>query len=254
MRPLLDQLITLSGSNPQAFATLLNNHTHEITPHLAEEAHERFKQALQGQQAGYAAASAYVASILFSSLKQPYEGLKNYIHYLQVRYMAASTEEAYQAIRDEGTTSIANAELISAFDLAFALGTLVANCGYFASDAQKVSAQKEFWLRLTLNDLVVASGYGPHANRDDLEQFVSLLTGFSEAFTMLVPSPSPSIGLRLRQLTLAVEQVVPIDFKFTMVSDTDKTVASARWLALLSYRYGNATLAKRRLEFATGGK
>ena len=248
MATFLEQLIDLSLRDNEAFTAMMDGHSREITPELAIEAHGIFIEAMKTQQFGYAAKAACTASSLYLALGDRHAGLKHYIYFQQMRYMVASTEEAYQNIREVATGLISMAEEISAFDLAFASATLAANCAYFTGDLQDAPAAKEQWMRLTLGDLILASGYGPRAVRDDLEQFVSLLTGFMEIITTLVPSPDTVLELQLRQLAQAVENFVPEDFRFQIYGDSTKSANSARWLAVLSRRFGNSDVAKRRLE------
>jgi hypothetical protein len=250
MAPFLDQAINLALQDPTAARAFMDQHSSEITSQLAQEAHDRFLNAAQAQQWSYAMAAASISSSLYLRLGQRYEGLRNYFYLHQTRYLAASSEEEYQDIRETAIQLISYAEEISALDVAFEAATLAANCSYFTADLMRMPAEKERWLRLALNDLILASGYGPHAKGDGLEQFVSLLTGFSENFTQLVPTPDSALQIRLGQLTQAVEQFVPEDFQFQRIGDWNKTVHSARWLAVLSRRFGNSDVARRRLEFA----
>lgn len=248
MNPILEQLMNVALEDAGAFRVLADRYSQEITPELADEAHAVFMQASQAGQIGFAAAATVTASNLYLRLGNHYQGLRHFILFQQVRYMAASSADLYQDVRQHAAGLIKNAEEIGALDLAFETATLAANCSFFTADLQDTPGGKEAWLRQTLADLITASRYGPQAGRDGLEQFVSLLGGFAESFTTLVPTPDAALEQELRLLTQAVEGFVPVDFQFRIAGDARKSAANARWLAVLSRRFGSSENARRRLE------
>jgi hypothetical protein len=76
MASFLDQVISLTLQDPDAARALMEKHSSEITPQLAQEAHNRFLDAAEAQQWGYAIAAASTSSSLYFRLGQRYEGLK----------------------------------------------------------------------------------------------------------------------------------------------------------------------------------
>jgi hypothetical protein len=245
---LLEQLLDLALRDPQAYAALRDSRIDEITPQLASETRQRFKDASREQRPGDAAAAAFVASGLYLVLGQRHESLQNYYDFQQIRYMAANTEEQYRGVREDLLGIVPMAEEIGSLDLAFKAATLAADCSYWASQLPDVSAFKERWLRQTLGDLVVAASYGPNApSGGESERFVSLLAAFTEAFTTAVPAPDGAAEQQLRELARSIEGFVPIEFEY--IGGPEKTVVDGRLLALLAYRYGNQSVAKKRLEF-----
>jgi hypothetical protein len=255
MTSLLEDLIDLVLRDPETFKALQNSRIQEITPQMAAEAHERIDQSIQANQPGYAAAAAMTASSLYLVLGQRYEALQDYFYFLQIRYMGAATEDEYQSVREDLMQIVPMAEEIASLELAFRAATLAADCAYFASQLPNTSVGKEQWLRQMLDDLLVATRYGPHMAHDvEFARFVSQLAAFAETFTMLNPTPGAVLEDQLRQLTTAVDEFLPVDYEFPAdyPGGIEKTVVDARRIALLSYRYGDRHLAERRLEFAIG--
>jgi hypothetical protein len=219
---------------------LLSERGAEVTPELAGEARELFKQALGGGNLGLASVAAAAAAQAWMHLGNRREALVNHVDTVQMEFMAAETPEAYAQARNGLLEAKSMADDIGAGDQAFKALTIAADCSYFAAQASTPQAKEDLLLQ-ALEDVVAAGAFAYPGAEGDLERYVSLLaaTAHEAMTTFWTDDRAGRADELLRRLAKAADETVPVDFSYSQVGDPEKTAQTARVLASLTDEYGS---------------
>jgi len=227
-----------------------------LTPQLASKAHEVANDLLPDQQLKSAQLLFLFSALTYREIGDRGNALTNFIDSLQVEFMMAETSEQYQKVIDQALNTSKNAESIDRRDLQFEALVIAADSAYFASKNEKgLEAEKP--IKNTLTHCVAALKTIQYAsNRVYIERFVSLLSAAIESATSIpfveTKDSQSEVDALLKQIAAGTEQSIPTDFQFTerQIGSPAKSIETARILAEVSYRFGNASSASARLMVA----
>jgi len=227
-----------------------------LTPQVAGKAHEIANSLLPEQKLGAAQLLYLFAALTYLELGDRSNALSNFIDNLQVQFMMAETSDQYQKVIDEALGSAKNAESIDRRDLQFEALVIAADSAYFASKNEKGLAEEKP-IKNALTQCVAALNVIQYSsNRLYIERFVSLLSATIESATSIpfveTKDSQAEVDALLKQIAAGAEKSIPTDFQFTdpNIGRPEKTIETARILADVSYRYGNASSASARLMVA----
>lgn len=180
--------------------------------------------------------------------------LRAFIGATDVEFMLADSNDAYEHVRQSVLVSAEKAVAIGASDLAFRARVIAADSSYQASLLQALDGKtRQKWEHDALADLVSAAKLASsNRQRYWLERFVSLSGAvLSKAYIPPWLGGNEEIA-SLKQLTVSLQTVVPVDFSFQLLPDKDwaSNVDLAHLLARLSYDYGDASIGASRLRYA----
>lgn len=214
-----------------------------------------YKESISRGDLNLARWGAYLCAFAHLSRNERYEALETFIDYHQVRFMLAETVEAYEEVRTSGIELSSKAELRQANDLAFRAAVLAADSAFFAAQVETDRDARRQWQLNSVEDLVLANRFAAHYTSEVwFARYVSLLshTASQVASRFYGDEAEEKIKGHLKDITSTVERIVPVGFQFhPPVGGLEKTIAAARSLARLSYRYGSAPIASQRLRVAS---
>jgi hypothetical protein len=226
---------TAQGTLPD----LLGQRGDELTPELASEARELFKQAAGAGNLDLAQVAAIAAAHAWMRIGDRPKGLVNYIDSLQVDYLRAETPDAYAQAREGLLQARAMGDEIEARDQAFKASTIAADCSFWATQATRPPGRDGLLLQ-TMADIVSAGELADPDLEADFERYVSLLVAAAnEAMaTVWADQLENQANDLLRQLAAAADRTVPVSFSYRQVGDPEKTAETARVLASLADAHG----------------
>jgi hypothetical protein len=228
-------------------------HPESVTPELAAAAEKLGQKALAAKDVDKAHPFSVFASFAFFSLGDRGRSLRNFLDERDEMFASAKTPAQYQDVRRNILQNIQMAMSIRRPDLAFAFSVLAADCSFFASTA-KLGLDADEPLFQVVEDESDALNLVSHSpGREWLERLVSLVGDTSDKVirTGLLGEQKKRMDPLLERLAPQVETNIPADFEFTTHwGSPKKTIADADALATLSYRYGSAAVARRRLSVA----
>ncbi|MEO8368163.1 MAG: CHAT domain-containing protein [Candidatus Solibacter sp.] len=224
----------------------------KITSGLAAAADVITKDGLSRGQGQLAFAASLFAARAHLQLGQRELALQSMLDQHQVRFMMAEKAGEYAALRKNSLDMAKNADGINRKDLTFAFATVAADSAYFQGQAPDEKSKDE--VRLTaLEDVLFAIPLLQYSTgRMWTERFVSLTGAVVSEATGELHVGQEKYDALLKKIAAATEQRIPADFEFTVpqIGDRIKTIATARELAELSYRYGNSQMGSARLAIA----
>jgi hypothetical protein len=239
MTPWLAELLGVVRSDPGALDEALRARRADVTPELAKEAHQAWKDNIRAGRVNDALDAALVARTAYVVLGLQRESLAVHIDLAQSMFMAAQTPDEYSSTRDMALASVELAEQIDAHDLAFRAASIAADCSYWAADALGQDERAREWLLTALDDVLSAADRVATTDPAAFGIFVSLLTAVAErCMETFWPSGRQQREAEggLRALAAAADRLVPPDFEFA--GDQSRTDRIASSLARLSTAYG----------------
>src|SRR5215213_9539540 len=152
---------------------LLAERGHEVTPELAEEVRNVFRQATSSGDGNLAFLAAGVAAQVYLTLGDRYNALLNQIDFQQLAFMGANTADEYADVRDGSSQLLAMASEIGAQDLAFRAAVLAADSSFFAIG--QAAGERGTLILQTLRDVLEACAVADVSQAVWFERLVSLL-------------------------------------------------------------------------------
>jgi len=216
---------------------LLAERGHEVTPELAEEVRNVFRQATGSGDGNLAFLAAGVAAQVYLTLGDRYNALLNQIDFQQLAFMAANTLEEYSNVREGSAQLRTMASGTGAQDLAFRAAVLAADSSFFAIDAAP-AAERDSLIVQTLRDVLEACAVADESQSVWFERLVSLLAASANAAMSVLMSDDEEREAKelLKKLAAEADRLVPVEFAYA--GDPEKTSNTAAVLATLSDEYG----------------
>jgi hypothetical protein len=214
---------------------LLSEPGNELTPELASQARELFKQAYGAGRMDLAQAAVMTASLAWLRLGDREQAVINFVDWQQIEYMRAETPAAYAQAREGLLNARGMALEIGARDQAFKAATIAADCSFWAAQATHGPEAEDLLLQ-TLRDVVAASELAEAHDGADFERYVSLLAAAAnEAMSRywLDEREAEAKDLICR-LADASERTIPVDFTYSQAGDAEKTANTASILTALA--------------------
>jgi CHAT domain-containing protein len=165
----------------------------------------------------------------------------------------AKTPDAFRQVRQHALLVVAEATKVQQTAIAFEAAVLAAHCTYRTLPVERQS-QDQHWAETELADLTEAARrFSDSVSRPWFERYVNLLAATMDHLTEgVLPRIHATIENAMRRLAASAEQTIPPDFSYrvTKQESDPEGIATAQSLAVLSWRYGSADVARARLREA----
>jgi hypothetical protein len=238
---MLSEVLDVAAADPSALDSFINQHQAAMTAQLAAEAHDHYVRSMEGRDLDAAAAGAVVASRVYLEAGDRYNGLRNYLNYTEVLYVAAESADAYRKPYEMAREAVKVAEIIAAPDLQFWAATLAADCALFAAEVTQAedADQIEAWLLISMEASIAALHGAAGQAGLQFQRLVDLVAALAERAqaTAWSANRQDDAGAALQRLAAEANAHVPADFEYP--GDPAKTTAIARALANLSTAHGS---------------
>ena len=238
----------------QDFQAWMKKRSSDFTPPLAAAVEDLSQRAAEAGSLDTARLAAILASMMYRQLDLPQPELRNALMVAQVGFMKAETLAEYDSLRGSLTGMKERALALHLSAEAFQAAVALADAAWFANETPEAKQNRRDSLLPTLADLRQAYTLMPaQPSRLWTEKLVSLTGKVADESQQRITADYDQTQSALKALTPLIEAHIPADFAYTFAQagDARKTVATARALAALSYRFGNTAMAGARLSLAS---
>ncbi|MCI0539706.1 MAG: CHAT domain-containing protein [Verrucomicrobiales bacterium] len=219
---------------------------------VADAADEIAMELIQQNRYDSALLALRVAQSAHSRQGQRDRAAESELKRVEVMFQRAEKPEEYAGVRKSALLLRERASELARMDLVFRSAVLVADSSFFADHASGADSRGQR-LQATLEDIAAALPLLRHAKTGVwIERLVSLTAGTVKTATSQYFSEHDKIEAVLKRLVPEIERAIPPDFAYrTSSGDREqKSIATARVLAGISYQYGSPAIASARLSIA----
>jgi len=229
-------------------------HGGQVRKEHAEAAEKMARSAWDARNEGEAYPYSAFAMFAFQYLGDRERSLENRLDERDESFAVADTPERYKFIRATVLDSANAAASLGRDDLVFKFMILAADCSFFSSTAKPGFEADEPLFNALRDETVALLLVKPDSKRYWFERLVSL-TGATVHLTQRFSyfgDEEKKINALYKQISAAADQAILPDFAYTLSQwgDQRKTIHTAWALAVLSYQFGNSTIAAKRLTVA----
>lgn len=241
---LLKSALEEVAKGPDAMAAWIDQHPESHEAAFLDEAKRYATAAMQAGQFPAALAANVLVTTIHMHRGDREGALRSKLQEVEVLYMLAETEEAYEQAYD---IALSLRRLAGEAGLAvpeFWATTLAADSAYWCSTVVAGDGQRRGWLRKAL-DLLRRTD--PPAREDAAGPWSRFVSGLVATYQTVTGegwgADQDAVTAELRELATLVERRIPADFAF---DDPQKTAHAAHHLSDLSARFGDRQAAAAR--------
>lgn len=213
-----------------------------VAEEVAVQAHEDFLQASQAGRPDIAYLAATTGAFIRLRLGQREQALSERFNAAQALFLLAEDVPTYESVRAEAQDIGAHAVEIGAFGLVFRCWVQIADCSWFAFDADSDDPPQR--LTQAMRDCADALDWAARlpdvgeqaAWLERLASLVSVVAG--EAMSQVWSQRGLEADAILRRMAAGTE-VLPVDMAFESTGGVPKTAQVASLLSDLESRYGD---------------
>lgn len=221
----------------------LDSYPEFVTPEVARELREAFREAVADRPL-FAEVAAAAAASVHLRLGNRAEAMTNQLDFLQIEFMKAQQRDEYAWVRDAALESSQRAAEISAPEIAFHARVLAADCAYFAAQAGSDPGNEMFLTALRdtveIMESLARGEYSPGNDKVWFERLVSMCGAVAgDAMGRYWPKGTDAqVKKLLIRLAPTVDRVIPVDFAFHQAGNPEKTSQYAQVFTDLMDEYG----------------
>lgn len=229
-------------------------HAGQVTKEHAVAAEKMALEAWNARDLDKAYPYSTFAMYAFLFLGDRPRSLENSLYERDESFAMAETPERYEFLRGTVLSGAENAASIGRDDLVFKFMVLAGECSFFASTAKTGRTADQPLFDALQDEMTALLLVKPDSDRYWFERLVSLTAGTinkTKRFAYLDEEEKKMNTLR-KGLSAVAEVAIPADFTYTLSQwgDRKKSIYSGWVLADLSYEFGDATVASRRMTVA----